>query len=124
MDILIDTHIFLWALGQPDKLNEQQRIHLQAPYNTIYISAVTIAELSIKSSIGKFELVFNPLEMAEKTGFTGLDFTAEDAMRLKDLPLHHKDPFDRMLIAQSLRNGIALMTNDRKFRRYDCKLLE
>lgn len=124
MDILIDTHIFLWALGQPDKLNEQQRIHLEAPYNTIYISAVTIAELSIKSSIGKFDLVFNPLEMAEKTGFTWLDFTAEDAMRLKDLPLYHKDPFDRMLIAQSLRNGIALMTNDRKFSRYDCKLLE
>ena len=123
MDILIDTHIFLWALAQPDRLSEQQRTHLQAPYNTVYTSAITVAELSLKASIGKLDLVFDPIEMVEKTGFELLDFTAKDALLLKDLPFHHKDPFDRMLIAQSLQNDIPLMTNDRKFHFYDCKIV-
>lgn len=123
MDILIDTHIFLWALAQPERLSEQQLTCLQAPYNTVYTSAITVAELSLKASIGKLEMVFDPIEMNEKTGFESLDFTAKDAILLKDLPFHHKDPFDRMLIAQSLQNDIPLMTNDHKFRSYDCKLV-
>lgn len=122
MKILIDTHIFLWALAQPDRLEEKQRALLQALYNSIYVSAVTVAELSIKTSIGKLAMDFDPVEMVEKAGFELLDFTARDALLLKDMPFHHKDPFDRMLIAQSLRNDISVMTSDRKFGLYGCKM--
>lgn len=123
MKILIDTHIFLWALASPDRLNERQTNLLQARYNTIYVSAMTIAELSIKHSIGKLTIDFDPVEMAKKTGFELLDFTAGDGLLLKDMPFHHKDPFDRMLIAQSLRNDIPVMSNDRKFQLYGCGMV-
>ncbi len=102
----------------PEKIKE-----LKVLYNTIYVSSVTTAEIMIEASIGKLDINFNPVEMAEKTGFELLDFTAKDAQLLKEMPFHHKDPFDRMLIAQSLENDFHLMSDDHKFSLYDCKLL-
>ncbi len=61
--------------------------------------------------------------MVEKSGFESLDFTPEDAVLLKEMPFHHKDPFDRMLIAQSIANKFHIMSDDRMFKLYDCKLL-
>ena len=123
LNILIDTHIYLWALAQPDKLNATQISHLLAMYNTIFVSAVTVAELCIKSSIGKLPLNFDPVDMAGKAGFELLSFSAHDAIRLKDLPFHHRDPFDRMLVAQSLQSDIPIMSNNHKFALYDCKMI-
>ncbi len=77
----------------------------------------------IKSSIGKLEVNFDPIEIAKKSGFELLDFSAEDALALKDLPFHHKDPFDRMLISQALNRKYALMTDDAKMVKYDCRLV-
>jgi PIN domain nuclease of toxin-antitoxin system len=77
----------------------------------------------IKSSIGKLDCSFNPVELAETSGFELLDFTAEDALLLKDLPFHHKDPFDRMLISQSILNNFPIITDDQKFEFYDCKII-
>jgi PIN domain nuclease of toxin-antitoxin system len=68
----------------------------------IYVSAVTITELMIKPSLGKLRIDFDPVAMTKASGFELLDFNAESALLLKDLPFHHKDPFDRMLIAQSI----------------------
>lgn len=123
MNFIIDTHIFLWALSEPNKLSKSQLEYLQAGYNTIYLSAISIAEVAIKASVGKLTIDFDAAEVAERSGFELLDFTAKDALLLKELPFHHKDPFDRMLIVQSLQNGIPVMTNDPKFNRYDCKLV-
>jgi len=123
MKIIIDTHIFLWAISEPDKIDRQKRIALETAANTIYVSSITVVELMIKSSLGKLQVNFNPLEIAEQSGFELLDFSADDAMQLKDMPFHHRDPFDRMLIAQSNARGIPVMTDDRKFSRYDCKLI-
>ncbi|MYF49426.1 MAG: type II toxin-antitoxin system VapC family toxin, partial [Gammaproteobacteria bacterium] len=64
-----------------------------------------------------------PIACAEQLGFELLDFSATDAVLLKDIPFHHRDPFDRMLIAQSLAQNTKLMSDDRRFRRYDCNLL-
>ena len=91
--------------------------------NIIYVSSITIAELMIKSSIGKMHINFNPIELAVQSGFEMLDFTGEDALLLQSLPFHHKDPFDRMLIAQSLTNSIPIMTDDSKIALYDCKVI-
>ena len=123
LKIIIDTHIFLWALSEPEKLDAQKKQALQALYNTIYVSSVSIAEMMIKASIGKLNVNFDPVEMTEKMGFELLDFTAKDALLLKEMPLHHKDPFDRMLIAQSITNNFVIMSDDQKFIPYDCKLI-
>ena len=77
----------------------------------------------IKRSIGKINIEFDPLEMAQEMGLEILDFSGADAIALGKLPLHHRDSFDRMLIAQSLVNQFFLMSDDSKFLQYDCKII-
>jgi PIN domain nuclease of toxin-antitoxin system len=77
----------------------------------------------IKASIGKLNIDFNPADMATESSFALLDFSAEAALLLKDLPFHHKDPFDRMLIAQSITDNFPIMTNDPKIALYDCQVI-
>ncbi|MBA3011066.1 MAG: type II toxin-antitoxin system VapC family toxin [Proteobacteria bacterium] len=123
MKILVDTHIYLWMLSCPDKLSETRRYELESPLNEVFLSAMSIAELMIKHSIGKIDIKFDPIEMAQKIGIEILSFSGTEAMVLGELPLHHKDPFDRMLIAQSMINSFALMSDDSKFLQYDCKII-
>jgi len=123
MKILIDTHIYLWMLSCPEKINQQRIYELTSPVNEILLSAMSIAELMIKHSIGKIDIDFDLLEMAQKTGVQIISFSGEDAMVLGRLPFHHRDPFDRMIIAQSLAHGLPLMSDDPKFREYECKLI-
>jgi PIN domain nuclease of toxin-antitoxin system len=123
MKILIDTHIFLWAISDPDRISDKWRIELESQANIILVSSVSIAEIMIKASIGKLEIDFDPLVVARESGFEMLDFKGEDALLLKELPFHHKDPFDRMLIAQGIQNRIKIMTDDSKFQSYECRLV-
>lgn len=123
MNIIIDTHIFLWALSDPERISASKRTALEDLSNTIYVSAVSIAEIMIKASVGKLNIDFNPADMAIKSGFALLDFSAEAALLLKDMPFHHKDPFDRMLIAQSITDKFPIMTEDPKIALYDCRVM-
>lgn len=123
MNIIIDTHIFLWALTEPLKLGDAKRSALEDLSNTIYVSAVSIAELMIKASFEKIEIDFDPVAIAKESGFDLLDFSANAALLLKELPFHHKDPFDRMLVAQSIASRYPIMTEDPKIRCYDCTLV-
>ncbi len=123
MKIIIDTHIFLWAISNPSRLDKIHKQKIETPTNIIYISSVSIAELMIKSSIGKLEVNFDPITIAKKSGFELLDFSAEDALALKELPFHHTDPFDRMLISQALNRKYSLMTDDSKIAQYNCRLV-
>lgn len=123
MNIIIDTHIFLWALGEPDKINDVKRSALEDLSNTIYVSAVTIAEIMIKASVRKLQIEFDPVVLAKESGFRLLAFSAEAPLLLKDMPFHHKDPFDRMLVAQSITNNYPIMTEDPKIGLYDCQVL-
>jgi len=120
--ILIDTHIFLWAIAEPYKLSENQIRALETRANIIYVSAVTVTELMIKASLGKLQIDFDPVAIAKESGFELLDFSAEDALALKEMPYFHKDPFDRMLISQAINRKCYLMSNDGKFGKYACKL--
>ena len=124
MKILIDTHIFLWAISNPKKISKSKRKLIESLANTIYVSSISITEMMIKASVGKLKVNYDPIVIAEQSGFEFLDWTAKDALMLKDLPFHHKDPFDRMLISQSINNNISIITNDDKFELYGCKLLE
>jgi PIN domain nuclease of toxin-antitoxin system len=121
--ILVDTHIFLWMLSCPDRLNPKRRYELESPANEVFLSAMSIAELMIKRSIGKIDFQFDPLEMAQKMGLEMLSFSGAEAMVLGELSLHHKDPFDRMLIAQTMINKLSLMSDDSKFLQYECKII-
>lgn len=123
MKIIVDTHIYLWALSQPEKLSKKFVDKLKDKRNTIFVSSISIAEIAIKSSIGKLTINFDPVEMVKLMGFESLDFSALDAIHLKDLPFHHKDPFDRMLISQCINNQYHLMSDDSKFKFYNCSLV-
>ena len=123
MKILVDTHIYLWMLSSPEKLNDSRRYELESQANEVFLSSISIAELMIKQSIGKIEVNFNPMEMAQKMGLEMLSFSVDDAIALGDLPFHHRDPFDRMLIAQAITNNLMLMSDDSKFLEYKCKTI-
>ena len=124
MKLLLDTHIFLWALSEPNRLSSKQVIAMEDPTNTVYVSSISITEIAIKASLGKLELVFDPLDAAEKSGFEMLDFSARDALILTDLPFHHRDPFDRMLITQAISRKLIIATQDSIIDRYDCQILK
>lgn len=123
MKIIIDTHIFLWSLADPARLTKNRLYELESQTNIIYVSSITIAELMIKASIGKLRIDFDPLELAEQSGFELLDFSGRDALLLRNLPFHHRDPFDRMLISQSIATKYPLMTDDDNIKAYDCQVM-
>ncbi len=114
MKILIDTHIFLWLAVSPQKLSKNNLELLQDRKNRLFLSAVSVSELMIKESIGQIEIPFDILEAAEKMGMDLLDFDATGALKLGTLPFHHKDPFDRMLIAQAITHHLTFCTVDKK----------
>lgn len=123
MKILVDTHIFLWMLSSPERLTEKRRYDLQSPANEVFLSAMSIAELMIKSSIGKIKIHFDPLEMAKKMRIDTLPFAGEHALLLGQLPFYHKDPFDRMIIAQAIVGNLFLMSDDSQFPKYECNIM-
>lgn len=123
MKIIIDTHIFLWSLADPARIAKNRINELETPTNIIYVSSITIAELMIKASIGRLQIDFDPVDLALQSGFELLDFTGRDALLLKNLPFHHRDPFDRMLISQSIATKYPLMTDDDNIKLYDCRVI-
>jgi len=123
MKIIIDTHIFLWSLADPARIAKHKLNELESQTNIIYVSSITIAELMIKASIGKLQINFDPADLAEQSGFELLDFSCRDALLLRDLPFHHRDPFDRMLISQSIATKYPLMTDDSNIKLYDCQVI-
>ena len=123
MKLLLDTHTFLWALSEPNRLSKKQIAAMEDPTNKVYVSSISITEIVIKASLGNLELSFDPIDAAERSGFEMLDFSAKDALLLKDLPFHHRDPFDRMLITQAISRKLIFVTQDSLMDPYDCRTL-
>jgi PIN domain nuclease of toxin-antitoxin system len=121
--LLLDTHMFLWAISNPARIPVAQREQIESPANIVYVSAVSVAEIMIKASIGKLQVNFDPNEQIIEAGFEALQFSGHDAMRLGELPFHHRDPFDRMLISQALERRLRLVTQDPAFKSYECRLV-
>ena len=96
---------------------------LESFANEIFLSSISVAEIMIKASLGRLTIEFDPVALAEQSGFQLIDFKAEDAIPLKTLPLHHRDPFDRMLIAQAITQRTYIMSTDGRFSAYDCRLI-
>ena len=123
MNIIVDTHIFLWVVSEPEKLSRARVDILEDRRNTIFVSSITFIEIMIKISIGKLQIDFEPLKVAKESGFKILDFSAKDSFALKDMPFYHKDPFDRMLISQAINRDYYLMSDDNKLKKYNLKLI-
>lgn len=118
MKFLLDTHILLWAVHEPSKLNKDTQNLISDLNNIIFISAATLWELQIKKSIGKIRLPDNFSLLLEQGGYELLDIKVNHINKLNELPLTHKDPFDRMLIVQSICENIPLVTNDAEIMKY------
>ena len=118
MKILLDTHIYLWSIENNEKLSKRAReLMLNAELN--YVSSVSIWELSIKISKGKYPANIDLLiDGIEKSGFKELPLVAKYAKKVATLPHHHGDPFDRMLIAQALCEPLQFLTADKSLQEY------
>lgn len=123
MRFLLDTHIVLWWLTDDKKLSPNIRAVIRNPENFIFVSAATVWEMSIKNSLGKLSVPNNLLEKLRDNNFELLSITAEHGLKIIDLPLYHKDPFDRILITQAMIEGLTIITVDTKFPLYDIPLL-
>jgi PIN domain nuclease of toxin-antitoxin system len=111
MRILLDTHLLLWALSSPEKLSKRARQRIDS--SDVYASAASIWEISIKSALGKLEA--DPDEVlagVESAGFNHLSIVGAHAAKVAGLPPIHKDPFDRLLVAQARFEPMILLTND------------
>lgn len=127
MKYLLDTMVWIWALDAYERLNAKARQVLEEPEDELYLSPVTTWELSIKMRIGRLEFPGTPASsvpafMAQQ-GVRPLLLTHAHAAKVYDLPPRHKDPFDRMLIAQALVEKMTILTADRAFRKYEVPVL-
>ena len=121
--LLLDTHVVLWAASTPEKLSAPTRRAIADLSTTILVSSVSAAEIEIKRTIGKLRLEVTCQELVASIGATWLDLTAAHASELRDLPLLHRDPFDRLIVAQAVGDGLVVVTADPMVQAYDVECL-
>ena len=115
MRLLLDTHVLLWALGDPGRLERTLRDIVEDPAHDVLFSAASIWEIAIKAALGRADFSVRPeavVRAAHGTGFIELPVHAEAAARVADLPPLHRDPFDRLLVAQAMAEPAWLYTAD------------
>ncbi|HXI11843.1 MAG TPA: type II toxin-antitoxin system VapC family toxin [Thermoanaerobaculia bacterium] len=121
MKLLLDTQLLLWAAGQPQHLSARAKRMLSASDNELLFSAASLWEITIKSSMGRNDFRVEPRVLRRAlldNGYVDLPITSEHAVSLDALPPLHKDPFDRLLLAQAMVEGITLLTADAQLTRY------
>lgn len=115
MKLLLDTHLLLWAASSPEKLSKQAHAFLADEGNTLLFSVASIWEVAIKRSLGRDDFKVDPRLLRRgllDNGYQELPITSEHAVSVESLPPIHRDPFDRLLIAQAMVEGILLLTAD------------
>jgi PIN domain nuclease of toxin-antitoxin system len=120
---LLDTHALLWALGDPGTLAPAAREAIATPANLIHVSIASLWECMIKASIGKLELPPDFLDAIAETGYEVLPIRLSHLGVYRSLPMYHRDPFDRILIAQAQAESLVLMTRDHEIARYQVEML-
>lgn len=123
MRVLIDTHVLLWWLADDPQLRQVHRDVLVDGDTTVLVSSISIAEISIKSSLGKLQVPSGIEEAVIETGFNWLPFMHGHAAALQRLPWHHRDPFDRMLVAQAMVEDLPFATVDSRIKRYPVRII-
>ena len=127
MNLLLDTHALIWWLATPERLSEPARNEIADPGNGVYVSAASAWEMAIKTGLGRLTAQpdlqsWLPARLSTER-FVPLPVTLAHALGVERLPFHHRDPFDRILIAQANAEGMALVTRDSAFDRYELRLL-
>jgi PIN domain nuclease of toxin-antitoxin system len=115
LNLLLDTHIALWAITDSPKLSPKARELIESPKTTIWISVASIWEIAIKYSLGRGDMPISSqqaMSYFRESGYRFLAVDAEHAIAVEELPTHHQDPFDRILVAQALVEPMRLMTHD------------
>lgn len=110
--LLLDTHVVLWWLQGSDRLKDSVVVLLKDATNEVFVSAASVWEIAIKQGLGKLEAPDDLLDLIEQSGFEALSISSFHAEQAGRLPLAHKDPFDRMLIAQARAEGLILVTHN------------
>lgn len=121
MKLLLDTHLLLWAANEPKRLSKVARVLIGDLENELLFSAASLWEITIKRSLGREDFKVDARVLRRgllDNGYTELPITSEHAVNLDQLPATHKDPFDRILVAQATVEGITLLTNDRRLMEY------
>ena len=121
MNYIVDTHAFIWNESGDSKLSSSAFNIIQIPRLIKNVSFAVLLEIAIKVSIGKLELQTTFEELIKLSGYQLLNFQPIHALRLSQLPLHHRDPFDRIMIAQSLIEDFPIISNDLMFDSYGVK---
>lgn len=128
MKVLLDTHAFLWWLAEDSKLSARARRIIGSDTNELFLSAASVWEIAIKASLSRLNLgIENPETVVTQGmaayGIRSLQIELHHALRTYSLPHHHNDPFDRMLIAQSIVEEMSLLSADPKFRGYGIRVI-
>jgi PIN domain nuclease of toxin-antitoxin system len=121
LNLLLDTHVALWAITDSPKLSQKARDLITSPRATVWIGAATVWEIAIKHSLGRGDMPVSghdALRYFRESGYRFLAIEAEHAAAVEELPVHHQDPFDRILVAQALVEPMRLMTHDPQVARY------
>lgn len=123
MKFLLDTHTLLWTVFEPDKLSAEAQEIIVDQNNIIGVSLVSLWEISIKRNIGRLDIPIDFFEMVTTGGFEMLPLTIAQIEQYQKLPLHHRDPFDRMLVVQARQQKLVLITRDSEISKYDVKIV-
>lgn len=123
MQLLLDTHVVLWALSAPERLSAASRAALASGKNTLHLSATSLWEIEIKKGLGKLRLPPQFEDELERLRLTELPVRLAHARELRKLPSHHTDPFDRMLVAQARVESLVIVTADPNVRAYPVRTL-
>jgi PIN domain nuclease of toxin-antitoxin system len=123
MNIFLDTHVLLWWLDDSPFLSDKVRNAIANSENLVVLSSVVIWEIRIKQALGKLVIAPEFYDVIKDEGFEMLSITPDHANAVGELPMHHRDPFDRMIIAQAKLEGLTIATQDPVFKKYDVTVL-
>lgn len=127
MKYLLDTVVWLWSVGPVEKIGEAGLQVLEDGTSEVYLSSVSSWEIAIKARLGKYKLPETPDRYVprklDRQGIRSLPVTLEHSLRVFNLPLYHHDPFDHLLMAQAIIEGMAILTSDRLFANYPVEII-
>ena len=122
MRLLLDTHTLLWWWGDDPRLGSSARTRIEEPANTVFVSIASVWEIAIKMPLGRLRMPLDRVRsLITESGFVTLGIHLPHALGVADLPDHHRDPFDRMLVTQARIEDLTLVTRDPAISRYDVK---
>lgn len=124
MRLLLDTHVLLWWLDDRPALGAEAKELISLGENEVFVSAISAAEIAIKSSVGKLREPGDLEQQLDENAFAPLPLRIQHGLAVERLPLHHRDPFDRLLIAQAQCEDLTVVTADRAFDAYDVRTID